>query len=252
MGKKKASGSATKTGRSASPAETVRSGSGLRAAWDSALGLFDPGKAGARIRAAAADGNRDLGIAVFAIGSLIIFLFGVASTYESIQVTNFASDTFSEVVGAPQPKLDISLLGPAALHQFLFWVVFVFALNLAAQAASFGLARLTGGTGTFAQHIYAGSVVWLAVSVSLVATLFAPLTPILPCIALLAVVSVWIISFMYLMLYMNARALEAVHGLSMIHSLTITILIAAPWLAAWYFALTTLAAMLGIGASVGV
>ncbi len=226
----------------------------LGRAWDSAKSLFDYTKTGESAKAIASDasapdngtgatGNRArISLAVVLLAGIIIFAISLLTTMESIEVANFASDTMSELSGTIQPKLDYSVLLPVSAYQFLLYIIVGTLIFYAHEGIAFAIARLTGGRGTLGAQLYAASVAWLAVSFSLAASLLVPL----PCLVFAALLSLALVSLVYLMVYSYARLYSEVHGISFMHSLAIVLLLIVPTLAVWALATNFVADLLGL------
>jgi hypothetical protein len=237
-----------------SPAEARGGGalaavSGLKKGWDAAFDLFRFSKSQDALRAGAGLPDINAAFLIFLAGGFIVFAIAALTAAINFQYANFTLETYGEVTGVAQQTLDLGLLVPSAAYQFLLYVVFGFILNIVHQSAAFYMARLTGGKGTYRQHMGATSVVWFAVALSLSAALMAPLT----CIgAFLALVSIWAVTLVYLMIYTNARAISLVHDISLLHSLAITILLVLPYVALWLFATDQLAVLLGLPTTINI
>lgn len=220
----------------------------LKTSWKGALGLFNHKKAAETLEALSKHANNRLALAVVLLSGLVIFGLMVLTTFMMIEATNYQSDMIAEIVGSPQPKLDYNILPSIAVYYFLLFAVIGTFIFYAHEGIAYALAHVTGGKGTLAQHLYVSSVVWLAVSISMAAYLFLPFL----CLAFATILSLLLVSLLYLMVYMYAKAYSVVHGISFLHALMVVLVLIAPTLALWWFVATALAAVLGIPTSIQV
>jgi hypothetical protein len=216
--------------------------------WDCAKGLFDPVKAPERLATIAPHGNDRLALGLFALGGLVIFAIWFLSSIEYIYVLNFEFETIENVTGEPLPQLELGVLGPIAAYEFLLWCVLAMIINLAHEGIAFFLAKMTGGHGTLGGQMYLSSIVWLAISMSMVAVLAGPLY--LLCI--ITIGSLVLVSLLYLGVYMTARAYALAHGIGFTHALAIAVVLAIPRVLMLAVAMDLLAALFGIGNFAGV
>jgi hypothetical protein len=214
----------------------------LGRSWEGAKALFDHGKADAMLRELIGRADERLGYALIGAGCLLLFVLTFAASAEYIHVVNFESRTVGDIVGEQLPTLDPAILVPIAAYSFILHAILTFGLNIAQEFAAFHMARLTGGTGTFRQQIYLSSVVWLAVSISWSVTLLGPLY----CLAFVAIASLILVTFAYLMVYMNGRAYAIAHNISLLHGATIALVLVVPKIAIWMLASTELASAMGL------
>ncbi|MCI0503871.1 hypothetical protein L0Y65_04115 [Candidatus Micrarchaeota archaeon] len=217
-------------------------------AWDCAKGLYDPAKAPARLMAIAPEGNDRLALGLFALGGLLVFAIWFLSSIEYIYVLNFEFDTIGNITGEELPKMELGVLAPVAAYEFLLWGVLAFIINLAHEGIAFFLAKITGGRGTLGGQMYLSSVVWLAISMSMVAVLLGPLY--LLCI--ISIASLVLVSVLYLGVYMTARAYSIAHGIDFAHALVIALVLAITKVLMLAVAMDLLAAVLGMGNYAGV
>jgi hypothetical protein len=216
-------------------------------AWDCAKGLFDPKAAPARLAAMAPQAGGRLALALFALGGFVIFLIWLLSSIEYIYVLNFESELVGSVTGEALPKLDASVLLPVAAYDFVLWCVAVFIINLAHEGIAFYASRLIGGRGTLPLQLYLSGIVWLAISMSMVAVLVGPLY----LLCAVTVASLVFVTLLYLGVYMTARALAAAHGLDFSYALTIAIILAAARVLTISLAIDILSALTGISTLTG-
>lgn len=219
----------------------------LRKSWDGAKWLFDPTKAAGALGDVLPIADLRLGLAMFFAGGLLIFLLMLTTQAESLYMANFALETVAEITGDAMPQIDTGILAPIALYQFLLYVVFATAVNCAHEGLAFGLARASGGKGTFGRQFYLSSVVWMAVAYSLSATLLAPLF----CLGYLGILSVVLVSFIYLMLYTGGRAYSVAHGISLPHGILIALIFGIPRIAVLLMATNLAASMVGLPQATG-
>ncbi|MEW6035435.1 MAG: hypothetical protein AB1529_02380 [Candidatus Micrarchaeota archaeon] len=210
--------------------------------WEGAKSLFNHGKAEPAMKELLERADERLGYALIGAGCLLLFVLTFAASAEYVHVVNFESRTVGDIVGEQLPTLDPPILIPIAAYSFILHAVLTFALNLAQEFAAFHIARLTGGTGTFRQQLYLSSVVWLAVSMSWSVTLLGPLY----CLAFVAIASLILVTFLYLMVYMNGRAYAIAHNISLLHGATIAFVLVVPKIAIWMLASSALATLMGL------
>ncbi len=214
----------------------------LGKSWDGAKSLFSHEKAEATMKGLLERADERLGYALIGAGCLLLFALTFAASAEYVHVVNFESRTVGDIVGEQLPALDPSILIPIAAYSFILHAVLTFALNIVQEFAAFHIARLTGGTGTFRQQLYLSSVVWLAVSMSWSVTLLGPLY----CLAFVAIASLILVTFLYLMVYMNGRAYAIAHNISLLHGATIAFVLVVPKIAIWMLASSALASLMGL------
>jgi hypothetical protein len=214
----------------------------MRRSWEGAKGLFDLKKADDTLKGLVPHADDRIAMATVLLSGLVVFAIALLMTLESIHVVNFASDTLTEVLGTAQQKLDFGIMLPVTLYYFLLYIVAGTVIFYAHEGVAYALARATGGKGTLTQQIYVSSVLWLALSISLVVWLLIPL----PCLVFAAVLSLILVSLLYVMAYMWAKAYSVVHGISLPHAAIIVLLLMVPRLAIWAMVSTRLALLLGI------
>jgi len=217
-------------------------------AWDCAKGLFDPQKAPEKLAAMASGGDDRLALGLFALGGFLIFAIWFLSSIEYIYVLNFEFQTVGEITGETLPRLELGVLAPIAAYEFLLWCVLAFIINLAHEGIAFFIARISGGRGTLGGQMYLSSLVWLAISISMVAVLLGPLY--LLCI--ISIASLVLVSLLYLGVYMTARALAIAHKIEFAHALAIALVLAIPRVIMLAIAMDLLAALFGVGNFTGV
>jgi hypothetical protein len=134
-----------------------------------------------------------------------------------------------------------------AAYDFILWCVIVFVISLAHEGVAFYAARILGGRGTLATQLYFSGIVWLAVSMSMVAVLVGPLY--LLCAATVA--SLVLVTLLYLGVYMTARALAAAHGIEFGYALAISAVLAAARVLTISLAIEVLSALIGVSTLTG-
>src|SRR4029453_5421911 len=90
--------------------------------WNNALDLFYPGRSEASLRDTLKKGDIRTALWTYVGGGFLIFLIAITTTIMSVELSNFASDTLSEVTGEPPPHLDYSNIGYIAMYQFILYV----------------------------------------------------------------------------------------------------------------------------------
>lgn len=214
----------------------------LKKCWGCAKALFDYKKAEAGLRDLLPLSQDRLAFGIFFFGGLLVFVISLLTSLESIYLTNMEADTIGEVAGQMIAKVDLSIIPSIALYQVVLYIIFSFLLNLAGEGAAFTLFKASGGKGTLSQQMSLSSIVWLAVAMSLSVALIGPLY----CLGFVALISMLVVSIMYLMAYMGARAYMIVHGVSFFHALIITLPLVIAKLAIWVVATNSLAAFFGL------
>jgi hypothetical protein len=214
----------------------------LAGAWECAKSFFSPERSGGAVSGAASVRDARLAFATIVLAGLVIFAIGVIYSLESLYVGNLLLETLDEITGTVGQRFDLAVLLPTALYQFLLYAVLGTVLTVAYEGVGYGLFRITGGSGTLGQHMYAGSVVWLAAAFSMSAALLFPL----PCLQWFGVASMTLITAAYVLFYMSARAYSAVHNVSLLHACALAIPLVALRLGMWVAAIDALALLTGI------
>jgi hypothetical protein len=220
----------------------------LGRSWERAVSLFYPSRTDGALKESADTPDARLAVLVYALSGMVIFAIAVSTAFVSIEASNFAAETLSEITGEAPEYIDLSSLPPIAAYQFVLYVPFGIIINLLYEGLAFGLCRAAGGRGTLPQHLYASSVVWLAVSMSLVSSILIPISTLdpLPCLLFIALALMWLLSLLYLMVYMYARAYSAAHALPLLHAAVIALLLIVPRLAIWLFVTEQFASIAGL------
>ena len=221
--------------------------SSMRTGWDGAKELFDPRRADGVLRKLVPMADARLALAMMLLGGFVIFIFMLATAAESIYMGNLAAQTVSEISGIPQAGLDMSVILPIGLYQFVFYVIFATIANFAQEGIAYGIARATGGKGSFGQQAYLSSIVWMTLSYSLFVTLLAPFF----CLAYLGILSVILVSFLYLMVYMGGRAYSIAHGLHPVHGAVISLILTIPKIILLLIATDWFTALMGLPKMIG-
>ncbi len=186
-----------------------------------------------------------LAISVIIISGILTAFLALVTTYESMQLANFAADALTQVTGIGQESLTWSNLLPIALFQFLLYVPINLVVTLAYEGLAFGILKVTGGKGTFPQHLYMASVVGLSMAFASVLSLFAPL----PCLQIVAGIALIIVT-LYLLLYVEPKAYMMVHDVSFWHAVAVTVILTIPKLIALAFITNALAMLMGFPAPI--
>jgi hypothetical protein len=179
---------------------------------------------------------------LFLAGGLVAFIFTMLTNLEFFYVLQVETAVLEEVVAQELPMPDISMIMQASLANLIIFVPFALVLNLAFERVAFSIARLTGGKGTLGQHLLLASVVWLAVSMSLAASLFGPFQ----CLSVITIASMVFLTLLYLLTYTSAKAYSIAHSITMAHALTINILLMIPRIAVWFYLAQATATILGL------
>ncbi len=186
-----------------------------------------------------------LAIVIIVISGVLTAFLALVTTYESMQLANFAADALTQVTGIGQESLSWANLVPIAVFQLLLYVPINLAVTLAYEGLAFGILKVTGGKGTFPQHLYMASVVGLSMAFASALSLFAPL----PCLQIVAGIALVIVT-LYLLLYVEPKAYMLVHEVSFWHALAVTIILTIPKLVALAFITNALALLMGFPAPI--
>src|SRR5512143_924293 len=186
-----------------------------------------------------------LAIALILISGLVITFLAFVTTYESMELANFAADALTQVTGIGQESLTWANLAPIAVFQLLLYVPINLVVTLVYDALAFGILKATGGKGAFPQHMYLASVVGLSMAFASALSLFAPL----PCLQIVAGAALAVVT-LYLLLYAEPKAYMIVHDVTFWHALAVTILLTIPKLVALAFITNALAIIMGFPAPI--
>ncbi|MFH1261037.1 MAG: hypothetical protein ABII39_03805 [Candidatus Micrarchaeota archaeon] len=116
------------------------------------------------------------------------------------------------------PGISWDMLGNIILAQFIFFVPFGILLSTASEGITFYLFRFTGGKGQFKQQYYLAALVSLsAIMASTVGFLL-----ILPCIKIIVVFALAIIS-LYYALFVGVKAYQIIHDVTYLHAFVISV-----------------------------
>lgn len=207
----------------------------------SAKALYEPGKLAETLGAMAGAADIRAAYAALALSGLVTLLLAFLTSLESVYLVNYSSDLVSEFSGIPQPRLELDSLVPVVAYQALLYLPFSIAIAVAHEALAFLIMKATGGKGSFSGQLYMAAVIALAISFSGVLSLFIPL----PCLQVVAGFGILAIN-LYFLLYVSARAYSAVHGISVMHSLGVILLLVIPRFAILAFFTNWLAVLLGL------
>ena len=186
-----------------------------------------------------------LALGLVLLSGVLLFLIALSTTLVSLQLANFASDALTQVTGVAQQGLTLANLAPVAAFQFVLYVPLNLAITLIYEGLAFGIIRLTGGKGTFAQQLYLSSVAGLSMSFASVLSLFAPL----PCIQVVAGIALVLLT-LYILLFVIPKAYTLVHGIGFNHAFAITIILTILKLVALALITNVLAVAMGFPAPI--
>jgi hypothetical protein len=207
----------------------------------SAKSLYDPGRLSETLKGMAESADYKPAYAMLILSGLVTFLLALLTSLESVYLVNYSSDLVSEISGIPQPRLALDSLIPVVIFQILLYLPFSIAVTLVHEALSFGIMKVTGGSGKFRTQLSMASIIALSISFSGVLSFFIPL----PCLQIVAGLAILIIT-LYLMFYVSAKAYSMIHGISMLHALVVLILLAIPRLAVLALMTNWLAVLMGL------
>ncbi len=186
-----------------------------------------------------------LAVGLILLSGALMTLIALVTTFLSMQLANFASDTLTQVTGIPQESLTLANLVPIAAYQLILYFPINLAVTVAYEALAFGIIKLSGGEGTFTQQLYMASVTGLAMSFATLLSLAAPL----PCLQIVAGLALVAITF-YVLFYVNPKVYVIVHRIGFGHALLVTVVLTIPKLIVLAFASNYLALAMGFPAPV--
>lgn len=189
--------------------------------------------------------DMNLALVLLILSGVILTFFAFLTTYESAQLANFASDTFTQVTGMAQTKLTLDSIMPIAVFQFALYIPFNLILILGYEALAYWIFKITGGKGTFTQQLYMSSVVTLSLSLASVLSLLTPIA----CLQIVGAIALVILT-LYISLYVNPKAYSIVHNISFNHSLAVALVLDIIKIFALALAMNTIAMAVGLPAPI--
>ncbi len=234
--------------KAAAPAKgTQRLLGSLHKSAKAAYGLFHHESAENELRGVLQLADTKLACYIFFLSGVITALISFATSIESYYLTNFASDTLSEATGIIPKKIAFASLLPVAVYDFILYIVAGVVISIAFEAAAFAIIKMSGGKGKLSEQFYLSSVIGLAVSFASVLSLLFPLNVFFSLLCIQIVVGIgFMIALAYLILFLNAKAYRMVHDISMLHAITVLLVVGVPRLAVTFFIMNALAPALGL------
>ncbi|MFH1785260.1 MAG: hypothetical protein ABH842_02440 [Candidatus Micrarchaeota archaeon] len=188
--------------------------------WESAKALFTPKKIDSTLKESIKLADMNLAIKIFILASIIATFLTLLGLVEIIYLLNFTSETMTDVFGVEQQMMTLEDIIPLAIFHIITGIPLALFMNIGGEFLAYKIAKISGGKGTLAQHLYLISVITLALAMLNVIALALPI----PCIQIIA----WIINIVgmiYLWGYVASKAYSEAHNITFVHSLTIIIIV---------------------------
>ncbi|MFN7991692.1 MAG: hypothetical protein U0R44_06050 [Candidatus Micrarchaeia archaeon] len=218
-----------------------------------AIGLYDRKRGEEELKSVMPLSDGPLACYIFLLAGIVTALIAIATSLESYYLTNFASDTLSEATGIAQARIPFESLLPIAAFDLILYVLIGVIIAIASEGVAFLIIKMSGGEGRFADQFYLSSVIGLSVSIASGLSLLFPLNVFFSLLCIQIVVGLATIAIViYLAVLVNARAYRIVHGISMLHAISVILLVGVPRLALTIFMMNLLAPALGLPVPISV
>ena len=188
--------------------------------WDSAKNLYSPDRVKETITDSIKLADVGLAVKIFILAAFLSTTLSILALYESLQLVNFTAETVTTILGTAQEMMTIDQLVPFLIMEITSGIPLALALNIGLELVGYKIAKLSGGEGSLAQHLYMMSIIILALAMLNVLSFLMPI----PCIQIIAF-AVQVIGLIYFGIYVASRAYSEVHKITMVHSLAIIILV---------------------------
>lgn len=213
----------------------------LAKTWGAAKAVFYPKKVSETLEGVFPEADARLAWSVFILAAIITAAIALCTTYESVQLANFNSDTIASVTGTAIPHVSNVEIYQLVILEMILTLPLALVFVPVYEYSAYLLMKASGGKGTFKQQLYMSSIVALAIAFVNLLNFIAPL----PCFPLIVAIAE-IILLAYLVLYVSAKIYSRVHNIGYVHALIIVAVLTLIKLAITFLILNYIAGYLGV------